>query len=163
MVAICALVAEAVLNERDAAIGRARTEAANLSAGFEEQVEGTLNAVSNATAALKRRIEADGAAFSLEQWKSSIPGLMTPAVDIVILDADGKVTDTTVKHDPNPVTYSERDYFTALRDDPNLGLFIGRPVPGKMSRRMIIPSLAGLTHPTDGLPVLFCLHSRPTP
>ena len=58
VLAVCALVAEAVLDERNAAIDRARMEAANLSAGFEEQIEGTLNAVSNASAALKRRIEA---------------------------------------------------------------------------------------------------------
>ncbi len=139
MLAVCALVADAVLNERNAAIDRARTEATNLSAGLEEQVEGTLNAVSNATAALKRRIE-DGAAISLNEWKSSIPGLMTPAIDIVILNADGEVTDTTIKHDPVPVSLAERDCFSALRDNPNLSLFIGRPGVGKMSQRMLIPA-----------------------
>ncbi len=112
MLAICALVAEAVLNERNAAIDRAHTEAANLSAGFEEQVRGTLNAVSSATAALKRRIEADGA-FSLGEWKNSIPGLTGPAIDILILNADGRVTDTTVKHDQT--RFSSRTKITSLR------------------------------------------------
>ena len=103
VLAVCALVAEAVLDERNAAIDRARMEAANLSAGFEEQIEGTLNAVSNASAALKRRIEA-GTELNLDQWKSSIAGPMTPAMDIVILNADGEVTDTTIKHDAIPVS-----------------------------------------------------------
>ncbi len=139
VLAVCALVAEAVLDERNAAIDRARMEAANLSAGFEEQIEGTLNAVSNASAALKRRIEA-GTELNLDQWKSSIAGPMTPAMDIVILNADGEVTDTTIKHDAIPVSLADRDYFAALRDDPNAGLLIGRPVFGKMSKRMLIPA-----------------------
>ena len=139
MLAVCALVAEAVLNERNAAIDRARAEAANLSAGLEEQIEGRLNAVSNATAALKRRIEA-GPEFSLDQWKSSIPGLMTPAMDIAILNAGGTVTDTAIKHASIPVSLAESDYFTALHDGPNLGLFIGRPVFDKVSSRMVIPA-----------------------
>ena len=65
---------------------------------------------------------------------------MTPAMDIVILNADGEVTDTTIKHDAIPVSLADRDYFAALRDDPNAGLLIGRPVFGKMSKRMLIPA-----------------------
>ncbi len=64
--AIGALVAEAVLNERDAAIDRAGTEAANLATGFEERIRSTLDAAPD----LKRRIEAGASTFGLEEWKS---------------------------------------------------------------------------------------------
>ena len=47
MAAICALVMEAVLNQRNAALEQAWGEAANLSAGLEEQVRGTLNGVAD--------------------------------------------------------------------------------------------------------------------
>jgi hypothetical protein len=43
IVAIGAIVAEAVLNEREAAIDRASAEAANLAARFEEQIRSTLD------------------------------------------------------------------------------------------------------------------------
>lgn len=64
--AIGALVAEAVLNERDAAIDRAGTEAANLAAGFEERIRSTLDAAPD----LKQRLEAGESTFSLDEWKS---------------------------------------------------------------------------------------------
>ncbi len=139
MLAICALVAEAVLNERNAALDRARIEAANLTAGFEEQIRGTLNAVSSATASLKRLIEAEGPAFNLKEWKNAAPELMSPAMHIAIMDAQGEVTATDIDHGSNPVYLSERDFFAEQRDK-NPGLYIGQPVLGKMSNRMIIPS-----------------------
>ena len=52
--AIGAIVAEAVLNEREAAIDRAGAEAANLAAGFEERIRSALDAAPD----LKRRMEA---------------------------------------------------------------------------------------------------------
>jgi two-component system, cell cycle sensor histidine kinase PleC len=65
VVAIGAIVAEAVLNEREAAIDRAGAEAANLAAGFEGRIRSTLDAAPD----LNRRIEA-GASIGLEEWKS---------------------------------------------------------------------------------------------
>src|SRR3974390_1533932 len=89
MAAICAFVAEAVLKERQVALEQARTEAANLSAGFEEQVRGTLNGVAGAMEFLKARIEGEGTAFDLEVWKAKVPELLSPAIQILIVNADG--------------------------------------------------------------------------
>src|ERR1700751_841335 len=61
MAAISVLVAEAVFQERQVAYDRARTEGTNLSAGFEEEVRGTFNAVAGASALLKSQIEAEAA------------------------------------------------------------------------------------------------------
>ena len=66
IVAIGAIVVEAVLNEREAAIDRASTEAANLAAGFEERIRSTLHAAPD----LKRKIEAGASSFAPEEWKS---------------------------------------------------------------------------------------------
>jgi two-component system, cell cycle sensor histidine kinase PleC len=148
MAAICALVAEAVLKEREAALEQARDDAANLSAGFEEQVRGTLNGLASAMEFLKSRIEAEGPAFDLNVWKEKIPALLTPAVQITILDASGRVRASTLTHDPSRVYFSERDYFTAHRSNPNLGFFIGKPVYGEIPRRLIIPVTRRLNSPS---------------
>jgi len=66
IVAIGAIVVEAVLYEREAAIDRAGTDAANLAARFEEQIRSTLDAAPD----LKRRIEGGASTFGLEEWKS---------------------------------------------------------------------------------------------
>jgi signal transduction histidine kinase len=138
MAAICVLVAEAVIKERRAAFDRASNEAANLSAGFEEQIRGTLNGVAGAMEILKGRIEAEGPAFELAAWKSQIPELMSPVVHIMIADADGKVLATSADYHGPRVSVAERDYFQAQRDNPNLGLFLGTPVIGKITKRLVI-------------------------
>ncbi len=149
MGAICGLVAEAVLKERDAALEQARVEAANLSAGFEEQVRGTLNGIAGAMEFLKSRIEADGPAFDLDVWKTKVPELLSPAIQILIVNAEGSVRASTLRRDPGPVSLTDRDFFVAHRDNPNLGLFIGRPVLGKISSRIVIPATRRLNTP-DG-------------
>src|SRR5258706_14341119 len=106
MAAICILVAQAVIIERDAAFDRARTEAANIAAGFEEGVRGILNGVTGASEFLKDHIEeqeAKGEAFNLAAWKSKVPELVSPTINITIIDADGKLRATTLEHDSIPV------------------------------------------------------------
>src|SRR5258706_5115666 len=151
-VAVGILVAQAVIIERDAAFDRARTEAANIAAGFEEGVRGILNGVTGASEFLKDHIEeqeAKGEAFNLAAWKSKVPELVSPTINITIIDAGGKLRATTLDHDPTPVFYSDRDFFLAHRDNPNLGFFIGQPVFGRMSKRLVIPATRRLNTP-DG-------------
>jgi two-component system, cell cycle sensor histidine kinase PleC len=137
MAAICALVTEVVVREREAALELARGEAANLAASFEEQIRGTLNGLAGAMELLKERIEAEGPAFDLDRWKTKVPELLGPAARILILDAAGKVRGTGGGNEQADL--SGRDYFAALRDNPNAGLFIGKPVMGKFTQGLIIP------------------------
>ena len=71
--AIGALVAEAVLNEHQAAIDSAGTEAANLAVGFEEQIRSRIDSAPD----LKRRMEAGTSTFGLEDWKSVAGDLLS--------------------------------------------------------------------------------------
>jgi len=140
MAAICALVAEAVLEEREAALEQARGEAANLSASFEEQVRGTLNGLSSAMELLKERIETEGGAFDLYAWKAKVPELLSPAIRIFLLDAAGKVQRFTRNEHEEAVDLSGREYFIAHRDNRDLGLFLAAPVLGVFSKRLVIPA-----------------------
>jgi signal transduction histidine kinase len=140
MAAICALVIEAVISERNAALERASVEAANLAAGFAGQVRGTFTGVAAESEFIKGRIEAEGAAFDLKEWKKRLPELRTPAIQIVIINAEGKVSATTLDRDGSQTYLAERDFFIAHRDNPNLGLFIGEPVFGKITKRVVIPA-----------------------
>ncbi len=140
MVAICALMAEAVLKERDAALEQARGEAANLSASFEEQVRGTLNGLAGAMELLKGQIETEGGAFDLNAWKAKVPELLSPAVRILLLDAAGTVQGLARSTGQAPAGLSGRDYFIAHRDNPDLGLYLAKPVTGVISKRLVIPA-----------------------
>jgi two-component system, cell cycle sensor histidine kinase PleC len=149
MAAIAGLVTEAVLKERSAALEQAWGEAANLSAGLEEQVRGTLNGVAGATAFLKSRIEADGPdGFDLHEWRARVPELVSPAIQILIVDKNGKVSASTRDYGPGPLYLSDRDYYLAHRANPGLGFFVGQPVFGKISMRLTIPATRRLNSPS---------------
>ncbi|MGA7325759.1 MAG: ATP-binding protein [Rhodomicrobium sp.] len=152
MAAICVLVAEAVIKEHNAAFDRERTEASDISAGFEAEVRGILDGVAGESEFLEEHIEegeAEGRAFDLSGWKSKVRELASPTINITIIDADGKLRATTMQHASMPVSYSDRDFFLALRDNPNPGLFIGHPVCGRLAKRMVIPVTRRLNTP-DG-------------
>ena len=73
MAAICVLVAVAVFKEREAALEQARTEAASLSASFEQQISGTLDALTGAMELLKDRMEAGGGGVRSRRLESEDP------------------------------------------------------------------------------------------
>ena len=83
ILAIGAIVAEAVLSEREAAIDRAGAEAANLAAEFEERIRSTLDAAPD----LKRRIEATEPTFSLEEWTSVARDLLDRQQEVFLREA----------------------------------------------------------------------------
>jgi signal transduction histidine kinase len=139
MAVICLLVAEALIKDRTATLDRTRIEAANLLAGFEQQIRGTLNGIRGAMEVLKRRIEAEGATFDFADWKRQVPELVSPTINISMMDAQGNLLATSVERVPRLVSYSDRDYFPAQRDNPHLGFFVGRPYIGKLSKRLLIP------------------------
>ena len=149
MAAICALVTKAVLSEREAALHQARTEAANLSASLQEQLRGMLNGVAGAMAFVKSRIESEGPAIDLDALKASEPGLAGAAIEILVLDREGKVRASTLKGQSGPVYLSDREYFNAHLNNPGLGFFIGEPVYGKTSGRLAVPATGRLNTP-DG-------------
>jgi two-component system, cell cycle sensor histidine kinase PleC len=138
MGAICILVTEAVVREQKDAFDRGSIEAANLSAGFEEQIRGTLDGVQGAMEILKARIESEGASFDLSAWNNRVLKLTRPVLQILITDADGMVRATTTSYSGPPVYLADRDYFQAHRDNPNLGFFIGAPIVCKIAKRLVI-------------------------
>ncbi len=139
MAAICVLVAVAVFKEREAALEQARTQAASLSASFEQQISGTLDGLTSAMELLKDRMEAEGAAFDLGAWKAKIPSLRSPGVQIVLVDSQGRVRASAPEQDPHRLYLSERDFFAAHAQDPKPDIVI-EPASGKISMRLAIPA-----------------------
>ena len=150
MAAICILVADAISEEKQAAYDHAWTNSTNLSAGFEEGVRAIFDDIAKASSFLKDEIEAEaarGGTFDLAGWRRKVLELVSPTVNVTIIGADGNLRETTVP-DAKPVSHADRDFFSAHRDNPNLGLFIGKPAYGVI-KRMIIPVTRRLNTP-DG-------------
>ncbi|MGO9485866.1 MAG: ATP-binding protein [Rhodomicrobium sp.] len=136
---MCVLVTVAVLKEREAALEQARIEAATLSASFEQQISGTLNGLTGAMELLKDRIEKEGPDFDIDAWKAKVPELLSPAIQIVLVEPQGKVRASAPEQDPNRVYPSERDFFAAHRHDPHPD-FVVETGSGKISMRLAIPA-----------------------
>src|SRR5262249_18985291 len=141
-----------VIKERNAALDRAGSETANLAAGFEEGIHGILNGVAEASQFLKDHVEQKDAkheAFDLAEWKNAVRKVITPTIDIFLVDAQGKLRAATIERDSRPAYYIDREYFLAHRDHPRLGLLVGHPIYGKLEKRMVIPVSRRLNTP-DG-------------
>ncbi len=51
---------------------------------------------------------------------------------ILVLDANGDIVDDSRAIEPRHMNFADRDYFTAQRDNPNLGLFVSRPFASRL-------------------------------
>ncbi len=158
MLGICVLVAAVVWEQRHAALERAHLEVSNLSVGFEEQVKAMLNSAAGALSFLKHRFEERNASFDISGWKEQIPALVAPSVHAYVIGPDGKLLASSQRA-TGPIDYSDREYFRLLRDKSyrgyfrllqdksDLGLYIGKPVFGRIMRRTVIPIAIRLEAP----------------
>jgi signal transduction histidine kinase len=138
IVAMVALVALVIAEQRSAALERARADASNLSAAFEEQVRRVMDGVAGAMDLLKQRIEVEGSSFDLTTWTRLVPGLATSTIQVAVIGPDGILKATTREKSSKPVDLSDREHFRVHRDNAHLGLFIGKPMRGRVSKQLTI-------------------------
>jgi PAS domain S-box-containing protein len=81
----------------------------------------------------------------LARYKNWLP----EAEGIRIFDAQGKARWTVRSGASAAFDVLERDFFTALRADPQRGLFVSRPVVGSLTPGSVIPFVRRFNHP-DG-------------
>jgi hypothetical protein len=127
-----------IADQRQSALERASAHSANLSAAFEEQVRRVMDTVSGAMELIIRRIDKEGPDFDLSQWAPLIPDVAASTVQVSIIGPDGKLATSSLSKKPDPIDLSDREHFRVQRDNPNLGLFIGKPVLGRVSNQVTI-------------------------
>jgi len=69
--------------------------------------------------------------------------------NILVLDANGVVVHEAKSFPARPTDRSEHDYLLTLRNQPNVGLFVGASILGRDSRLSILPIARRINHP-DG-------------
>jgi len=138
VVALWAAIAGLIQSERDAAMAHAAGEARNLSAAFREEVTQTLTTVADATELVAARMRGERGAFDIHDWASQIPLLANPAIEAAILGPDGRLLSTTLDAHPKPVDLSDREHFRVHLSGTYKGLFISKPVRGRVSGEVTI-------------------------
>ena len=71
------------------------------------------------------------------------------AGDVLVLDAQGNVILDSGSLTPRRANLGDRDYFLALRDQGQRGLFVGKPVPSRVTGLNILPISRAYYH-ADG-------------
>jgi signal transduction histidine kinase len=138
IVAIANIVALVAFQLRQSALDAGRANAANFSAAFEEQAERMLDSVAGRMERLKRHIETEGDSFDLSQWARLAPELASQPIQAALIGPDGRLRAGALEKTPGRADFSAEDYFQAHRDNPNAGLFIGKPFSGRDSNQATI-------------------------
>ncbi len=147
--AIIVLVCAAILDMRADALQRARTDAASLAATYEQRIQHILEDAAGSMSLIERRFALEGRGFDLGAWIKQIPELTGAATQIAILGVDGKLVATTLDRSPAPVDFSGQEFFKIHVDNPSHGLFISKPVFGRISRQVTL-QLTKRLHTREG-------------
>jgi hypothetical protein len=138
LVLMWALAAQSISTGREAALNRTRAEGRNLAIAIEEEARRILdNIVQAGELASARIIETDGR-LDLFNWgrETALPWGMIQAT---LIGPDGKVVSTTIEPHPERIDLSDREHFRVHLENKFQGLFIGKPVFGRLWRQPIIP------------------------
>ena len=127
------LLASVATEQREASEERAWNDVDNLAGAFQEQVGRVLDSVRGAIALLKPQLKAEGSAFNLVDWTQHVPEFATSTVQIAYVRPNGELLATSLSRNPKPVDLSDREHIRVQRTGEHKGLFIGKPVIGRVS------------------------------
>jgi signal transduction histidine kinase/CheY-like chemotaxis protein/HPt (histidine-containing phosphotransfer) domain-containing protein len=129
---------------------QARRDVANLAIALEEQVERTFLSIDQIMRFAQTAYEADPMGFDLKTWFDQVTFLRPISLQVAVADAGGNVLASSlgVPAGPPP-NIADREHFRIHLDRSDAGLFISRPVLGRLSGKWSIQLSRRLTGP-DG-------------
>lgn len=125
-------------HEQDAALARARVEGRNLTVALADEIDQALSVIDRAMASVAEQARDDPARVDFHQMQTQLAGLARPIIQAGIIDADGKLRSSTLVNQPEPIDLSDREHFRVHLDGTQHGLFISKPLLGRVSRRATI-------------------------
>jgi signal transduction histidine kinase len=138
LVAMWLMVIASALHAEDGAIRRAHSNAANLAAAFSEEVTHTLDGVAAVMEIVAERMRATQGDFDIHQWAAQISMLSPAIIQGGIIAPDGRLMSTTLDPRSEPIDLSDREHFRVHLDGKFKGVFIGKPVVGRLSKEVTI-------------------------
>ncbi len=128
-----------VEHERSAAIETAVNRNQNLAVAFEQYVTRTIQGADLLTRTMKAQIERAGAEAALHQAVAD--GLVNTNLyyGVQILDQNGFLLAGTVHQTTPGLNYGDREHFRVHRLIADLGVYIGKPIPLRLSEGTVIP------------------------
>ena len=126
---------------------------ANLVGTLSRSLEWTLDAVDQSLLSVASELERVKDLSSTAQLRQQVrfEGLMRlqGLGDVLVLNAQGDIILDSGFSEPRKANFADRDYFRAFKDGRHEGLFIGKPVPSRVSQLNSLP-MARAYHTPDG-------------
>jgi PAS domain S-box-containing protein len=138
ILAMWTTVAASITTAREAAMDRTRSEGRNLAAAFADELTQILGGVAGAMEIVAQRMRTTRGAFDIHGWAREIPLLSNATIQAGIIAPDGRLVSTTLDPAPEPIDLSDREHFRIHLDGRFQGIFIGKPVTGRVSHQITI-------------------------
>ncbi len=127
-----------VWSDRSIADDDVKRDSGNLSRGFAEHVNRTIEGVEQVMLLLRAAYAADPAQIKLSHWAAPRAFRNQLTLQIAIIGPDGMLRDSNLGVPATPVDLSDRAHFRAQLDPKRDDLYISVPVLGRVSNRTTI-------------------------
>lgn len=139
------------LQQREAqTIAQAHGDLGSLSMALRDDVQRTLTGVDQVLRFIVADHRDDPATFDFNAWIRRADGLRDVLVQMSRSDADGIVLASSEGSPPIRISVADRDAFQAHAAGAEIGLFVGRPLIGKVTRRWSFQLSRRLENPDGG-------------
>ncbi len=138
---------------REYAVQNAQIHSRNLAQSINHNITATIQRIDHTLISMQHEIEKNLVAGNLNEagMKKIIAfeeSLLPEAVAIRVANADGRVIVGNETADPS-ASFADRPYFPYLRDHPDAGLYITKPIVGLFTKKWVITSAKRYNRP-DG-------------
>lgn len=162
--AVVALLWSAIVwdfsREKERLLANGISDTANLARLFDEHVSRTIAGLDQALLTLKAQYERDPRGFALGPSATGTLLMRNVSLQIGRIDPDGVLADSSLA-EFRPVDLNDREHFRVHRDAHSAGLYISRPVVGRVSGRWSIQLTRRLDAPDGGFAGVLVLSMDP--
>jgi signal transduction histidine kinase len=138
LVAMWGMVISSIIAAQEAAMDHTRSEGRNLAIAFTDEVTRILTGVAGAMEVIAQHMREERGRFDIYAWAREIPLLSSATLQGAIIGPDGRLVSTTLDPAPQPIDLSDREHFRVHLDGGFHGIFIGKPLTGRVSHRITI-------------------------
>jgi len=144
-VLLWSMIAGYLVQRHGAALEAAERDSRNLSQGFEENIQRTVEAIDTTIRALRVAIKHDAGQFDLLRWERESGLSRELTLQLSVADRDGNMVGANTVPGRPVVSIADRPHFRDARDQDGDRLVISRPVLGRVSQRWSVQFVRKLT------------------
>jgi len=133
-----ALAAVSITNARRGVISDAGNDAGNLSAAFAEEINYVVRDIDGAMSVVIGKVVEHRGNFNLYDMADQINLMSAFPIQASLIGPDGWLRSSTLERHPTPIDLSDREHFRVPADPAFKGIFISKPVTGRVSKQVTL-------------------------